>query len=484
MYGLHYLDFATLLIYLIGITIVGLVASRGVNKSIDYFMGGRKFGKAVLIMHAFGTGTHTDAAVNVVGASYKLGLAGIWYAWLPLFVTPFYWVMMPLFRRMRYITTADFFDERFGLGLGRVYSLFGIFYYILSMGIMLEGTGKMASGVTGGALSTEFCIIVMSVLFLLYGLLGGLQAAVWTDFVQGIFIIILSFILWPYMMDQLGGFSGMHEILPIEKFSLAAPNDPPVGYDRITVWFVVILTINTIFNIPGQPHTMEMGGSGKTELEGRVGFTYGNIIKRFCTIAWAFIGVGAIALYPDFSDPELIFGQATRDLLPVGLVGVMLASMIAAVMSSCDSFMVDGSALFVENIYRPLARERRPSLFERRSCRRRSDGHRRHPHHRVFSQRHFALALPRPPAGLLGHRRMGRNPLAKGKRLRCLGGYPGVDRHLDGRERCLRTGTAGSSRLVSHRRRCSPDHRQQTLTRPPKRTHGQVLRLPPHARGR
>ena len=171
MFGLHYLDFATLVLYLLGITVIGFLASRGVKKSIDYFMGGRRFGKAMLIMHAFGTGTHTDQAVNVVGASYKLGLAGIWYAWLPLFVTPFYWIMMPLFRRMRYITTGDFFDERFGMGLGRVYSVFGIFYYVLSMGIMLKGTGKMASGVTGGAVSPEICILIMSAMFLFYGLI-------------------------------------------------------------------------------------------------------------------------------------------------------------------------------------------------------------------------------------------------------------------------------------------------------------------------
>ncbi len=106
MFGLHIYDVLTLGVYLIGITIIGLAASRGVKGTLDYFMGGRKFGKAVLIMHAFGTGTHTDAAVNVVGASYKMGMRGIWYAWLPLFCTPFYWVMMPLFRRMRYITTG------------------------------------------------------------------------------------------------------------------------------------------------------------------------------------------------------------------------------------------------------------------------------------------------------------------------------------------------------------------------------------------
>ena len=359
MFGLHIYDVLTLGIYLVGITTIGLISSRGVKGTLDYFMGGRKFGKAVLIMHAFGTGTHTDAAVNVVGASYKMGMRGIWYAWLPLFCTPFYWIMMPLFRRMRYITTGDFFDERFGKGLGSAYTVFGVIFYVLAMGIMLEGTGKMASGITGGVLSTETCIIVMTILFVSYGLLGGLQAAVITDFIQGIFVIVLSFLLCPFLLDQVGGFTGLHQTLPQDVFGLTAPDDPPPGYDRISVAFVIILTINTLFNIPGQPHCMEMGGSGKTEWEGRVGFTYGNMIKRFCTIAWAFIGVGAMVIYPNIDDPELVFGMATRDLLPVGLVGVMLASMLAAVMSSCDSFMVAGSALFVENIYKPyFAREK------------------------------------------------------------------------------------------------------------------------------
>ncbi|MDP6040964.1 MAG: hypothetical protein QGG64_20610, partial [Candidatus Latescibacteria bacterium] len=72
------------------------------------------------------------------------------------------------------------------------------------------------------------------------------------------------------------------------------------------------------------------------------------------TVAWAFTGVACIALYPGIDDPEHAFGLASRDLLPIGLIGVMLASMIAAVMSTCDSFMVDGAALFVENFYKPL----------------------------------------------------------------------------------------------------------------------------------
>lgn len=76
------------------------------------------------------------------------------------------------------------------------------------------------------------------------------------------------------------------------------------------------------------------------------------MIKRLCTVAWSLTGIACIALYPGLDDPEHAFGLASRDLLPIGLIGIMLASMIAAVMSTCDSFMVDGAALFVENLYK------------------------------------------------------------------------------------------------------------------------------------
>ena len=153
MLGLHLLDFATLAIYLIGIMIAGLWVARKIKNTGDYFMGGRSFGKAFMIMHAFGTGTHTDQAVTVAGASYKLGMAGIWYQWLYLFATPFYWLIAPIWRRLRYLTIADFFEDRFSNSLGYFYALYGLLYFAIQIGIMLLGTGKTASAMTGGAIS-------------------------------------------------------------------------------------------------------------------------------------------------------------------------------------------------------------------------------------------------------------------------------------------------------------------------------------------
>ncbi len=356
MFGLHWLDLTTLLVYLLGVTVAGLWAARKVTNLHDYFMGSRKFGKAFMVMHAFGTGTHTDHAVTVAGASYRMGMAGIWYQWLYLFATPFYWLVAPLLRRMRYLTTADYFEDRFSPALAILYTIYGLLYLSLQIGLMLLGTGKAANAISGGAISPELAIGVMTILFLSYGLLGGLPAAVVTDFIQGFFIIVLSFLLLPFVMEAVGGFTGLHQKVPEEMFSLMAPGDPPEGYDRVTPFYILMIVINALVGIVAQPHHMEIAGAGKTELEGRIGFTFGNMLKRICTLAWALTGVACIALYPDLADSEHAFGLASRDLLPVGLVGVMLASMVAAAMSSCDSLMVDGSALFVKNVYQRYLR--------------------------------------------------------------------------------------------------------------------------------
>ena len=118
-----------MVLYFFGIIAFGLWMSRRVKTEEDYFIGGRKFGKSVLIFHWLCTGTHTDNPVQVSGACYRVGLGGIWYQWMWLFLTPFYWLIAPITRRLRYITTGDFFRERYSPGLERLYALIGITFY-------------------------------------------------------------------------------------------------------------------------------------------------------------------------------------------------------------------------------------------------------------------------------------------------------------------------------------------------------------------
>ena len=347
VFGLYFIDYLVILVYFAGIGWIGWWTKRMVKSSDDFFMGNRRFGKFLMIMQGFGVGTHTDQPVSVSGAAYTGGLSGIWFQWLWMFITPFYWLIAPIYRRLRYVTMSDFFEERFGKSMSILYTISGMLFFCMYIGLMLKGTGLTIEGITHGNLSEEFVIILTTLMFLFYGLAGGLIAAAFTDAIQGIFILILSFLLIPFAIKALGGMATVHETLPDEMFKLFSNNE-------ITGFFVLMVVINGLFGITVQPHHMAIGGSGKTEIACRSGWTYGNFIKRFATMGWVFLGVFAAVLYPGlvFAEREQAFGILAGNLLPAGFVGLMVASLIAAVMSSCDAFMIHGSALYTRNVYK------------------------------------------------------------------------------------------------------------------------------------
>ncbi len=351
MHNFGTLDLIVVLVYLIGICALGLYQAVKIKTSGDYFAGGRKFSKWLMMMHALGTGTHADDPVVVTGAAYGHGFSGIWYTFVYLFVTPFYWIIAPFFRRSRFITTADFFRERFDRKMALLYSVMGVITFALYIGMMLKATGSLTTAITGGAVSEWTAITAMTLVFVAYGLAGGLMATVITESVQGLLIVVMSVLLVPFGLSKVGGFAGLHHILTADKFSLHAPTE-------MTLPWIVTGSVMMLIGIVSQPHIMEVCSTGKTEFEGRVGFTYGNFTKRFCAMGWAITGVIVLAMVtmpggmPALDNREAAFGAAIRVLLPAGLTGLMFAAILAAQMSTLSAFMVASSALLARNVYK------------------------------------------------------------------------------------------------------------------------------------
>ena len=414
--GMHTLDWVVLAVYFIVIIVIGVWSVRKVKNMTDYFMGGRRFGKVFMMFFAFGAGTSSEQAISVVAGTWRVGLAGIWWQFLWLWATPFYWIVAPVMRRMRALTTADFFEHRYSTSTATLYSVYGIIMATVFIAGGLFAAGKMANALTGGELDQvatranitvpavsfndetrqwetgqrqvqgyEFAILAMTVLFVAYGMAGGLGAAIITDFIQGILTITFSFLLLPFVFGMIGGFGHLHDHGEVKQgmFDLVASAEvaAQLGREPITIFYVLMLSLTALCGIVVQPHIMGVCGAGKTEFEGRFGFTVGNFLKRFCTIAWTFTGLACVVWYltPGLSplseieinqltpghvdfDPEVnkafaddLFGRAAYTILPTishGLVGLLLASLLAAVMSTGDAQMVVGSGLFTENIYR------------------------------------------------------------------------------------------------------------------------------------
>jgi Na+/proline symporter len=125
------------------------------------------------------------------------------------------------------------------------------------------------------------------------------------------------------------------------------------GIDAFTI---AMLAVNGIVGITAQPHMISMCATGNTERAGRIGQTFGSMVKRLVTIGWALTGLVVAALViknrTTLADPEMAFGYACSKLLVPGLVGLMLSAIVAANMSACSNFMVNTGALFTKNFYK------------------------------------------------------------------------------------------------------------------------------------
>ncbi len=416
MYGLTFADVLIIVLYAFVLLGIGYWAMKRIQNQEDYFLGGRRFGKVLQTFASFGQATSSENAVGVTTTTVTNGASGIWSAMFLLFATPIYWLTSPWYRRMRVLTLGDFFEERYqSKGLAGMYAFVWAFGFMIMLSLGFNAMSKTIQALTPkpyaqytaeekreferaelkqdlenenyhllteteqeklnalrienpksvfSYISKSTLILIVCVIVLLYAAAGGLEAAFWTDLIQGILIILLSLLLIPFAflkISALYGGSGffdafriMHEKLPESFFEIFGS---PSTID-FTWYYILALSLMVTINVASQPIQMTSIGSAKDEFTARAGYTSGIFLKRLCTLFWGVLGLAAIVLYAEtVQDPDLIWGHATRDLLGplnLGLVGLMIACLMAALMSTADCLMITSASLVTRNLYRPL----------------------------------------------------------------------------------------------------------------------------------
>ena len=337
-------DYLVLVGYFLMMIGIGAYCATQINKQEDFFLGGRGFGKLLQTFAAFGAGTGSSDPVNTGRTTFTGGMSGMWSVMFWLFVTPFYWIFAVWYRRMRHLTIGDWFVERYeSRALGAAYSGFGIVFYMLYLSVAFTAVSKVCEPLIFTGVATEFplkyyLLPIIGLVVIVYGALGGLRAAYWTDLIQGFFIILLSVLLIPFGLSLLvenfgdpqnegflAGFRILHEQLPATAFELHGGEFP--------LYYIFCIIILNLTGIVVQPHFIATGGgSAKTENSARVGLVVGNFLKRFCTVGWALTGLIMLALLsvdPEIGrDPDKVWGLAAVKLLgpaEIGLVGLMVA---------------------------------------------------------------------------------------------------------------------------------------------------------------
>lgn len=423
MFGLEVIDIVVVVSYFVVVISIGVWASRRIKNQVDFFLAGRRFGKFIQTFAAFGQGTSTETGVAVTVQVARNGLAGLWKEMVYVFFMPLLFIFSGWYRRMRCFTIGDFLEERYNSKkFAGFYALTSATYFMIVIGLGLIATTKTITGIlikpvdelsvvqrveyekaielerleetdsemlTAGQTSRmeqlrleqprkEFSHIndqvlmwSLVVIVIFYTAMGGLEAAFLSDTLQGICIMILSFALMPFAFSKINlmfGGSGLTGIIAASKTRL-----PEVAFKiwgspamiDFTWYYMITVWIVWQFNIFVLPNQLTATGSAKDEMSARIGFTTGIHIKRTFILMWGITSILLLILYSDIvKNPDYLYGFACRDLLGslgIGLIGLMIACLMAATMSTADAMMITAANLATTNLFRPFF----PNLSER-----------------------------------------------------------------------------------------------------------------------
>ncbi len=348
MMQLHVLDWLVIALYGVGMMAIAFWAMRKIKDCGGFLLGKRKMGKLMMMAQTFAGGTNANHPMAVASATYKEGLSGMWLSLTWMLITPFFWMYPPVLRRLRIVTMVDLVQHRFGRVMAIIFKVVAIIGTPISMGFGVKSAAIVVEVMTGGAISGTWAILVIVLPTVIYTLMGGVVAAYATDVAQGLMIVVLSFLLIPFAITRAGGIAQLDAGIA-DKFTNLIATEAGNGFG---FWWIFWFMIGILFSA-----TVSTGGgapAAKNEMAAR-SQVYGLILKRFCTLGWGLVGLFAMALYAGnqalAASPDKVFAYASGDLLPVVFRGVMVASMLAAVMSSLDAMMIGFSGMVVKNIY-------------------------------------------------------------------------------------------------------------------------------------
>jgi SSS family solute:Na+ symporter len=392
---LTWLDWIIILFYFAVIAGISwwAVKKKDKNSADDYFLAGRHLGWFVVGASIFASNIGSEHLVGLAGSGATDGVALAHYelhAWCLLVLG---WVMGPFFMRSKVFTMPEFLEKRFTPKARTVLSLISLFAYILTK----IAVGIFAGGVVFRALLPEVNLwgmdtfwigsILLIILTGIYTIIGGLRAVVYTETLQTFVKIIGAILVTYYGLEALGGWDKLKEICGSEMFNLWKPVVPdgvestwaPVKEAGRQAWYfndkypwpamLLCAPIIGLWYWCTDQYIVQRILGAKNDKEARRGTIFAGFLKLTPVFLFIIPGMICFALAKSGLNPEIhkeLFdanGQLIREraqaafpllvthVLPVGVRGIVVAGLLAALMSALAGVFNASSSLFTMDFY-------------------------------------------------------------------------------------------------------------------------------------
>jgi solute:Na+ symporter, SSS family len=345
-------DYIIFGIYLVGILSMGIYHFLRNRSAEDYFVGGRNMGAGHIGLSIVATDVGGGFSIGLGGLGFVMGLAGSWLlftglvgAWLAaVFVIP---CVKALDDRIGLMTYPDLLRHRFGETVALLAALVsGLGYLGFTAGQILAGA-KLASATIlptapWGMPPLDFALLVIAVVTVLYTVLGGLKAVIYTDTVQWLVLLVgLSVVAVPVVLwGRLGGLAELRAALPAAHFSLTN-----VSTVQLINWAVTIIPIWLI----GMTLYQRLFACRDVATARRAWYIAGLLEWPIMAFLGVFLGMCARVMFPEV-EPEMGLPLLISHALPAGITGLLAAAYFSAIMSTADSCMMASSGNLVSDV--------------------------------------------------------------------------------------------------------------------------------------
>jgi len=340
---------------------VGFVVARRSKGGKGLFLAGRSLGWFAIGCSLFASNISSTTLVGLAGDAYESGIAVANYElWASLVLVFMAFVMVPFYLRTKITTVPEFLERRYD-GWSRKY----LSAFTILLGVLLETAGGLYAGTLVlqtffPALPTAPTCVALALIAGLYTAAGGLAAVVWTDVIQTVVLLVGCVLLAGTVALEVD-FAAV-AALPEGTFSLMPPADDPN-----LPWTGVVFGLPILgfyFWANNQIIAQRILGA-RSERDARRGTLLAALLKLLPLFLMVMPGVFAAVLLPGLENKDQVFPSLVATYLPPGVAGVVLAGLVAAIMSSVDSSLNSASTLVTCDFYLP----KHPDLSEKQIAR-------------------------------------------------------------------------------------------------------------------
>jgi len=347
----HRLDIVLFALYLLVNLALGIwVARRKTAGTRDYFLAGEGLPWYTIGGSIIAANISTEHFIGMIGVAYAVGFVVAQWEWGNWFTfSALIWIFLPYYIRGGLYTMPEFLERRYNRTCRYLFAVCSLVLWIIAqMAVVMLAGGKAMKGMFGW--DETLTIVCLAVLAGSYTIYGGLRSVAWTDFLQFVVMMVGGLVVTVIGLNKVGGLPDLMLAAP-DKFKIIYPITDK-EYPWFGVWSLFI-SIGIWYNCTNQFIVQRCLGA-RSEWDARMGVVFAGFMKILLPLLVVIPGIVAFRLFPGMKDPDQAFPTLVRELVPVGLSGVVMAGLASGLLSHISSVLNSCSTVFTMDLYRPV----------------------------------------------------------------------------------------------------------------------------------